>query len=81
MVDILKTTVITSLNELILFELQEYFKLLKPLHLKGFRNLIVTCEDAEVVEEMSLLGKKRGWKVIRNEFDVMQGTGSANGYK
>jgi len=41
-------------------------------------NFIVTSGEKAVVINMTALGPQHGWNVIWNQFDVMQGTGSAD---
>lgn len=45
---------------------------------KQLTNIIVTSEDEKMVYKATDLGEKSRWNVVINEFDVMQGTGSAN---
>jgi len=58
--------------------LREYQKFYFPNDADIIDTVIVTSEDSNMVEKAVEHGEKMGYRMIVNDFDVMQGTGSAN---
>jgi len=61
--------------------LSQYAEAVFPKDKNYINTIIVTSEDSKRVKEVQQFGKRNGFNVVFNHFDVMQGTGSANDLK
>jgi len=61
--------------------LSQYVEAVFPKDKEQINTIIVTSEDSKRVKEVQEFGRRNGFNVVFNHFDVMQGTGSANDLK